>query len=47
MENKTVFVALFTVSVSRSGEEGDYPDLVDFTEKKLMEVNPKRCERKI
>lgn len=28
--------------VIRSGEEGTYPDLIEFTEKRLQNVNPKR-----
>lgn len=28
--------------ICRSGEEGLYPDLIEFTEEKLREINPKR-----
>ena len=28
--------------ICRSGDEGFYPDLIEFTEEKLREINPKR-----
>ena len=32
---------------TRSGSEGFYPDLLEFTEKKLQEINPKRFASKL
>lgn len=39
------YTGLFNITrnlICRSGEEGLYPDLIEFTEEKLREINPKR-----
>ena len=39
---QALVVLLISNQFFRSGSEGFYPQLVEFTEKKLKEINPKR-----